>query len=452
METTEIADSVLDVDESVLIDNSIESWQFCDYTPQSQNNLDVRGSPIKIVINASDNYLIPSKSYLLIKGQLVRNDNGAAYDANAEIALVNNAMMYLFSEIRYSINGNDMEKISYPGQTTSMLGYLSLPDDFSTSAGLKSCWSKDTSNNATSKEFNDIAGGGGPVVKNPNYNQGFAARRSLLMSAEPLGSFSFLIPFDHMFGFGEYKKVIYNVKHELTLTRMSTDKEAIYRANTVPDGKINLTSITWRVPHVKLDRVATEKFRDIILRKKVIPVAFPARTAESSFVPPTRTFTWRTNVVSGIEKPRWIIAGFQTNKIDSQQQNSAVFDHLKLTSAYITLNSERYPVNDIISNFPANDYSVLYEMFDNFKKDYYGFNSLIGGTQVSFPAFKSLFPLIVFDVRHQNETVKNGIIHMQLHFSFSDNVPAQTTAYVVIISDRIYRLQSDGNNLIMLTS
>src|SRR5215471_10463678 len=153
MEATEIADSVLDVDEAVLIDNSIECWQFCDYTPQSQNNLDVRGSPIKIVINASDNYLIPSKSYLLIKGQLVRNDNGAAYDANAEIALVNNAMMYLFSEIRYSINGNDMEKISYPGQTTSMLGYLSLPDDFSTSAGLKSCWSKDTSNNVIVKNL-----------------------------------------------------------------------------------------------------------------------------------------------------------------------------------------------------------------------------------------------------------------------------------------------------------
>jgi len=144
--------------------------------------------------------------------------------------------------------------------------------------------------------------------------------------------------------------------------------------------------------------------------------------------------------------------GFQTDKISSQEKNPAVFDHLDLTSAYVKLNSERYPTNDVISNFPANDYSVLYEMFDNFKKDYYGINSLVGGTQVNFAAFKTLFPLIVFDVRHQNEKVKNGIIDMQLQFSFTRNVPAQTTAYVVIISDRMYRLQSDGNNLIMLTS
>src|SRR5215469_5779726 len=392
MATLKIQDNSLDILEPIAVDNSIESWQYCDYTPQSQSNLDRRGSPIKIFINASDNCLIPSKSYLLIKGQLVRNDNGNPFDANAEIALVNNAMMYLFSEIRYSIKDMEIERISEPGQATSIFGYLSLPDDFSTSAGLERCWSKDTTSSASSKEFNDIPAGGGPVNKNTNYNQGFAARRSFLMSSNPRGSFSFVIPFEHIFGFGEYNKVIYNdVNYELSLTRTSTDTLAVYRANGVPDGKISLNSITWRVPHVKLDRVAEEKFRDIILDKKIIPVAFPARTVESSIVPRARTFTWRTNVVSGIEKPRWIIAAFQTDKINSQEQNPAIFDHVNLTNAHVMLNSERYPINDVICNFPSNDYSVYYEMFDNFKKDYYGFNSLVGGTQVNFPAFQSLF-------------------------------------------------------------
>jgi len=231
MAALEIQDNSLDILEPIAVDNSIESWQYCDYTPQSQSNLDRRGSPIKIFINASDNCLIPSKSYLLIKGQLVRNDNGNPFDANAEIALVNNAMMYLFSEIRYSIKDMEIERISEPGQATSIFGYLSLPDDFSTSAGLERCWSKDTTSSASSKEFNDIPAGGGPVNKNTNYNQGFAARRSFLMSSNPRGSFSFVIPFEHIFGFGEYNKVIYNVNHELSLTRTSTDTLAIYRAN-----------------------------------------------------------------------------------------------------------------------------------------------------------------------------------------------------------------------------
>ena len=43
-------------------------------------------------------------------------------------------------------------------------------------------------------------------------------------------------------------------------------------------------------------------------------------------------------------------------------------------------------------------------MFDDFKKEYYCIDSLVDGTQVNVPAYKSLFPIIVFDVRRQKET------------------------------------------------
>ena len=452
---TEFSHDSLNILEPVRYDNSIESWQYSDYTPQNQANLNTRCSPILIEINASDAYLNPSKSYIVIKGQLVRNDNNNPYDANDEIALVNNAMMYLFSELRYSMGGVIMERISDPGQTTSMLGYLMQPDDYSTSAGLKSCWSKDTTNYANSAEFSTSQAA--PVAgycptKNAQYNQGFAARRGLLMSADPRGSFSFVIPFDHIFGFGDYNKVTYNVKHSLTMVRNSSDNQAIHRAQAVGVGKINLSNITWRVPHIKPETMKLMELRDVIVGKQSIPVAFPARTSDSLDVPPARTFTWRTNVLSGVEKPRWIIVGFQTARNQTQEQNCAVFDHLNLTNAYVSLNSERYPLYDVVSSFPTNDYSVLYEMFDNFKKDYCGFNSLVGGTQVNYPAFKSLFPIIVFDVRHQGERLKSGIVDMQLKFTFSVDVPANTTAYALIISDRLYKLKSDGNNLVTISN
>src|SRR6266516_7953829 len=80
-----------------------------------------------------------------------------------------------------------------------------------------------------------------------------AARRAFLMDADPRGSFSFLIPFEHVFGFTSYNKVICNMKHLLELVRYSMDNEAKHRGNGTPDGKINLTGITWRVPHVKLE-------------------------------------------------------------------------------------------------------------------------------------------------------------------------------------------------------
>jgi hypothetical protein len=451
----------LNILDPIFFDNSLESFQYSTFSPQSQGNLNNLGGAIEIDINASDAYLIPSKSYIHIKGQLVRADNDNAYADNQEISLVNNAMMYLFESISYQIGTKTMETISSPGQITSMLGYLSYPDDFNTSSGLLSCWSKDTTDNADSKKYQPspavaanaaINAGHFTPTENPNYNQGFAVRKGFLFNANPNGHFSFLIPFDHIFGFGTYDKVIYNIKHTLRFTRKSTDNLAIHRANGVQDGKIKLTTITWRVPEVKLELSRLMEIRNVIESKQPISVAFQARTSDSAVVSQTREFSWRVNVISGIEKPRWIIVGFQTDRNVTQEQNPAVFDNLNLENAHIKLNSDRYPAEDITFDFATNDYALLYEMFDNFKKEYYGFNSLVGCTQVNFATFKSLFPIIVFDVRHQSEKLAVGIIDMQLRFKFRDAVRPNTTAYVTIISDRIYQLQSDGKNLIMVSN
>ena len=88
------------------------------------------------------------------------------------------------------------------------------------------------------------------------------------MSANPRGSFEFVIPLDHMFGFAGYDKLIYNVKHSLTLTRSGSDNLAIYRANGVQNGKIKITNITWRVPHVEPETATKMEFRNIIAKKE----------------------------------------------------------------------------------------------------------------------------------------------------------------------------------------
>lgn len=137
--------------------------------------------------------------------------------------------------------------------------------------------------------------------------------------------------------------------------------------------------------------------------------------------------------------------------MDTQQQNPAVFDNLNLKNAYVTLNSERYPMNDLTTSFGRNEYMKLYTMFDDFKRDYNGIDLLVGGTQVNVAAFKSLFPIIVLDVRRQNETLKTAVTDIQVKFEFGTAVPANTTAYSVMISDRFYKLSSDGKNMNVLS-
>jgi hypothetical protein len=449
--TEEVHDEMLDVNEPHLCDESISSLNFYEYTPQTQANNNTAGHQISIVINNQDIYSLPSKSYISIKGQMRRADNNNAYAADAEIALINNAMMYLFTGIKYELGSTTLESINYPGQITSMLGYLSYPDDFSTSAGLSCCWSKDTTDNASSSKYapsREAPAAGYTPGESPNYNQGFAARKGFLFSSNPRGCFEFHIPLTHIFGFAEYKKVIYGLKHTLTLTRGS-DTQALYRNNAAAaaDGKVDVTNISWFMPQIQMTPEYLAGMRTFVEQKITLPLAFRARTSEQTMLTQTLNSTWRLQVIGGVEKPRWIIIGFQTARINTQQQNPAVFDHLNLKNAHVTLNSERYPMLDITTDFARNEYMKLYAMFDDFKKDYYGIDGLVGGTQVNVAAYKSLFPIIVFDVRKQNEKIKTGVTDIQVKFEFGAAVPADTTAYAVMISDRFFKLASDGNNM-----
>ena len=240
------------------------------------------------------------------------------------------------------------------------------------------------------------------------------------------------------------------MKHTLRLTR-GFDNQALYRNAATVDGKVDITNISWHMPQIQMIPEYLTRMRNIIEQRVTIPLGFRARTGERTTLTQTQNFTWRLSVTGGVEKPRWIIIGFQTNRIDTQLQNPAVFDHLSLKNAYVTLNSERYPMADIITNFERNEYMKLYGMFDDFKKEYYGIDSLVGGTQVNVAAYKSLFPIIVFDVRKQNEKLKTGVTDIQVRFEFGAAVPANTEAYAVIISDRFYKLSSDGKNMSVVT-
>ena len=119
----EVHDEMLDINEPHLFDESISSMHLYEYTPQTQANNNTPGQPISIVINNQDFYTLPSKSYICIKGQIRRSNNNTAFAADNEITLINNAMMYLFSNTKYELGATTIETISWPGQVTSMIDY-----------------------------------------------------------------------------------------------------------------------------------------------------------------------------------------------------------------------------------------------------------------------------------------------------------------------------------------
>jgi len=172
-----------------------------------------------------------------------------------------------------------------------MLGILKYPYDFSTAQGLNQLWHKDTTSTAVIAE-----------------NTGFATRQSyLIRKPTSKGTFSFIVPLKHIFGFcDDYDKIVYGFKHTLTLVRKADD-DAIFRANAAAAGKVNLDKISLFMPHVLPSDMKKIQLYKTIESKAKLPVAFRARQCDTITVPESTTFSWRLSVKTSPEKPRYII-------------------------------------------------------------------------------------------------------------------------------------------------
>ena len=183
----------------------------------------------------------------------------------------------------------------------------------------------------------------------------------------------------------------------------------------------------------------------IIEKKEKIPVGYRMIQCDSSPVPQTTSFTWRLAVKSSPEVPRFIIVGFQTNKLNNQRQNPAIFNHVGVKNIYATLNSTRYPEVDYQISFPSKQFSRAYGDAALFRSKFFNMDELVSNPNISPSDYKDLYPLFLFDVSKQSERLKYSVTDIQIKAFFEGNVDANTEAYAVIISDRLINFQSDGN-------
>ena len=427
--------SILRITDPILKDDSIDKYEDIEYEPVVGTNLNSAGQDIRLTIETQDIFTHPSESYLIIEGELRKNDNNR-YADNDPIALTNNGIMHLFKRIRYDLSGQEIESLINPGQATTMLGLLKYPDDFSKSKGLNQLWYKDTT---TTTVLDD--------------NTGFKIRHDyIIKDSRPRGSFSFRIPLKHIFGFCEdYDKVVYGLKHNLTLTR-NNDDDAIYRGpnaaggGALADGKVELKKISWFMPHVTpADKDKMELYK-IIERKEKIPVGYRMIQCDSASIPIGSTnFSWRLSVKSSPEVPRFIIVGFQVGKSGLQQENPSIFNNVNVSNIYAMLNSTRYPTADYNITFVGQKFSRVYGDAAEFRSKFYNMDELISNPNITPSDYRTLYPLFLFDVSKQSEKLKYSTTDIQIKMHFGQALAAVTQVYGVIISDRLINFQSDGN-------
>ena len=430
---------ILQITEDIPVDDSIYDYEYKEYNPIAGAPLN-RGS-IVITIESQDIYTHPAESFLIVEGKLVKNVDGGFYDADTLITLINNGIMYLFSDVRYHLASHEIEVLQNPGHATTILGMLKFPDDFSKSQGLNQCWIKDT-------------GKGDTEIGGDEPNKGYKLRRDYIINMPASrGHFCFKIPLKHFLGFCEdYKKILYGMQQRLTLTRTGDDN-AIFRANGVDPGKVDIQRIRWFMPHVIPSDAYRLQLDKIIEKKEKIPVGYRMLQCDNTSITGTE-FTWRLGVKSSPNIPRFIIVGFQIERNNNQEQNPARFDNCNIGNIYVTLNAKRYPDTDYDINFNENRFCRIYGDSSTFRKKFYNMDELVSNHNINPVDYKNLYPIFVFDVTKQSEKLKTAVsdIHVKMRFNTNpaldrDNNPQNVMAYAVIISDRLFHFVSDGSKI-----
>lgn len=385
-------------------DNSIESYEIHSYNPY--NHSFKENDEIRIPIHQQDVYVLPSASSIYIEGHAsVFELDTAGKKKKKEFKFINNPILFLFQDIRYELNGVEIDHVKNAGITTTIKSLISMNVGESKSSAL---W---------------------------GWNLNGSAKKG--------DNFSVIIPLNKVLGFAEdYNKIVANCRHELILHRNNSVLNSVI-TDTNDTIEIDIHKVQWRIPHVKV----SDRNRLLLLKHlekdRAIQLAFRNWDLyEYPLLPKATKHSWSVKTASQLEKPRYVIFGVQTDRKLNRTKSSSEFDHCNITNVKLFLNSQYFPYDSLNLKFNEDKYSILYEMYVNFRQSYYntGIDPLL-----DLNTFGKKAPLFVIDCSRQNDSLKTGPVDVRLEIESSEDIPDNTTAYCLIINDRLIEYKPLSN-------
>lgn len=392
---------ILDIKNGPTFDETLWEKEYHTHTPYASSKLN-NNDEIRIPIQQQDIYTLPCESYLLIEGQVLKKDGSEG----TTVPFINNPMAFLFEEIRYEVSGVVIDSTKKVGIASTMKGVASF----------------------TQNEVNSVKTSGWILPANDT------------KAPSSKGHFDYCVPLYMLLGFAEdYRRILINVKQELVLLRAASDLDLIKaEAGTTAatlEWKLQLNRIVWRVPHVRLaDDHRLTLLKQLNSDREIVLAYRSWEMHEYPALPTTKRQSWALKTSNQIEKPRYVILGFQTNQKTSVTANAGQFKHCKLMNVKLFLNSQFFPYDNLHIDFTKDRYSVLYDMYSRFQSSYYGSKNC---PLLQPGDFAAKAPLVIIDCSKQNESVKVSTVDIRLELEFDENVGEGTSAYCLILHDTI---------------
>lgn len=386
----------LEVFDEPVFDHSLVSLHEHTYKPY--------GSPyyrnsdeIRIPVHFQDLILDIAESYIYIEGKFTPSD------ATKECYLSNNALAFLFDEIRYEMGGEQVAVVRKPGITTTMKTMVSFGETYLRS--LLTCgWGLDK-----------------------NKQEIFDAASHI---------FSGRLPLKYLMGFAEdYTKGILNVKQELILIIARSYKNC-YIGEV--DAELEISKIEWKIKHIiPEDRYKLKLLNKINKSGNSANVKIAYRMWDLYELPTLRETSsdiWAIKTTTSLERPRYIIICFQnTANSDNRANNVTQFTHADINNIRLYLNSEVFPYERWNLDFNKKLYFSAYHAYESFQRSYY--DKDMSEPMMHFGEFLKN-PLFVIDCSHQADAMKTSTVDIKLEFETRKNkFPENTRVYALILHD-----------------
>ncbi|XP_071578901.1 uncharacterized protein [Temnothorax nylanderi] len=371
-----------DIGGEPIFDDRIVKIETHTYNPYANTTFG-HSDEIRIPIQQQDLYTLPCESFLYIEGIL----SDDVPEKDSDTTMDNNCVAFMFDEIRYELNGVEIDRNRNVGITSSIKNFVSL----------------------TAERSKKLQNAGWTVIEE-NVGPRFCE---------------------------DYKRVVINARHELILIRSRNDTNCIItKPERHKNPMITLLKVQWRMPHVVLNDINKLSLLRTLESGRYLSMGFRSWDLyEYPLLQTTNRHSWAVKAATQLEKPRYVIFALQTGRSNNLLKHASEFDDGNLTNVKLYLNSDFYPYDDINLDFEKRRTATLYEMYVKFRKSYYGCER--ESALLTMEEFDKWGPFVVIDCSRQNESVKSATVDVRIEFDCKRNIDSNTTAYCLIIHDRV---------------
>ena len=278
---------------------------------------------------------------------------------------------------------------------------------------------------------------------NARYNEGYAKRKKLTDIAT-VNKFS--IPLNLYSYFAAFKNQLHpNIKTNI-LIRLEDDNNIIFRNNAAPNSKVILTKLRLWCTKIIFNGLGMKEYTEKYLKPKKWTYL-----REHHEILQTTAINSYFRISTGIRRPRhvllWVV---NSDKYSSQTDNIFSFNTFTVGTANRYFTKAQLEVNNSIYypqlEMSSDEKSRLYRALLSFNSAY---NDFLSGPVITRDNFKKIFGMIYFDLRNQEEDVKDSVISLTFRYELNGAPGAGYTVNALVLHEKEIELYTASGKLLI---